>query len=122
MTRGMSSHTLHYTVAANDTLDRREAQIVYRDRLNNSTADTLTILQAQKDAIIVSEKEVKVGSEGGTVEVKIDANVDFEMQLPDVDWISEASTRGLSTHNKYLKIEKHERNFKNGRNCFQEYS
>lgn len=106
MTRGMSSHTLHYTVAANDTYDRREAQIVYRDRLNNSTADTLTILQAQKDAIIVSEKEVKVGSEGGTVEVKIDANVDFEMQLPDVDWISEASTRGLSTHNKYLKIEK----------------
>lgn len=104
MTRGMSSHTLHYTVAANDTYDGREAKIVYRDRSDNSIADTLTILQAQKDAIIVSEKEVKVGSEGGTVEVKIDANVDFEMQLPDVDWISEVSTRGLSTHKKYLKI------------------
>ena len=104
MTRGMSSHTLHYTVAANDTYDGREAKIVYRDRSDNSIADTLTILQAQKDAIIVSEKEVKVGSEGGTVEVKIDANVDFEMQLPDVDWISEVSTRGLSTHKKYLRI------------------
>ena len=104
MTRGMSSHTLHYTVAANDTYDGREAKIVYRDRSDNSIADTLTILQAQKDAIIVSEKEVKVGSEGGTVEVKIDANVDFEMQLPDVEWISETSTRGLSTHKKYLKI------------------
>ena len=104
VTRAMSSHTLHYTVAANDTYDGREAEIIYRDRSDNSIADTLTILQAQKDAIIVSEKEVKVGSEGGTVEVKIDANVDFEMQLPDVDWISETATRGLSTHKKYLRI------------------
>ena len=37
-------------------------------------------------------------------QVKIDANVDFEMQLPDIEWISESSTRGLSTHKKYLKI------------------
>lgn len=104
MTRGMSSHTLHYTVAANDSYDGRKAEIIYRDKSNSSIADTLTVMQAQKDAIIISEKEVKVGSEGGTVEVKIDANVDFEMQLPDVDWISETSTRGLSTHKKYLKI------------------
>lgn len=104
MTRGMSSHTLHYTVAPNDSYDGRKAEIIYRDKSDSSIADTLTILQAQKDAIIISEKEVKVGSEGGTVEVKIDANVDFEMQLPDVEWISETSTRGLSTHKKYLKI------------------
>ena len=104
MTRGMSSHTLHYTVAPNDSYDGRKAEIIYRDKYDSNIADTLTILQAQKDAIIISEKEVKVGSEGGTVEVKIDANVDFEMQLPDVEWISETSTRGLSTHKKYLKI------------------
>lgn len=104
MTRGMSSHTLHYTVAPNDSYDGRKAEIIYRDKSDSNIADTLTILQAQKDAIIISEKEVKVGSEGGTVEVKIDANVDFEMQLPDVEWISETSTRGLSTHKKYLKI------------------
>lgn len=104
MTRGMSSHTLHYTVAPNDSYDGRKTEIIYRDKSDSSIADTLTILQAQKDAIIISEKEVKVGSEGGTVEVKIDANVDFEMQLPDVEWISETSTRGLSTHKKYLKI------------------
>ena len=104
ITRGMSSHTLHYTVASNDSYDGRKAEIIYRDKSDSSIADTLTVMQAQKDAIIISEKEVKVGSEGGTVEVKIDANVDFEMQLPDVEWISETSTRGLSTHKKYLKI------------------
>ena len=104
VTRAMSSHTLHYTVAANDTYDGRETKIVYRDRQDNSIADTLTIRQAQKDAIIVSEKAVKVGSEGGTVEVKIDANVDFEMQLPEADWISDVSTRALVTHSRYLKI------------------
>lgn len=104
MTRGMSSHTLHYTVAPNDSYDGRKAEIIYRDKSDSNIADTLTVMQAQKDAIIISEKEVKVGSEGGIVEVKIDANVDFEMQLPDIEWISESSTRGLSTHKKYLKI------------------
>ena len=104
MTRGMSSHTLHYTVAPNDSYDGRKVEIIYRDKSDSSIADTLTVMQAQKDAIIISEKEVKVGSEGGIVEVKIDANVDFEMQLPDMDWISETVTRGLSTHKKYLRI------------------
>lgn len=104
MTRGMSSHTLHYTVAPNDSYDGRKAEIIYRDKSDSNIADTLTVMQAQKDAIIISEKEVKVGSEGGIVEVKIDANMDFEMQLPDIEWISESSTRGLSTHKKYLKI------------------
>lgn len=104
LSRSMSSHTLYYTVSANETYDAREAKIIYRDKGNNDIADTLTIRQAQKDAIIVSEKEVKVDYKGGTVEVKIDANVDFEMQLPSVDWIGETSSRALITHTKFLTI------------------
>ena len=104
LSRSMSSHTLYYAVSANETYDAREAKIIYRDKGNNDIADTLTIRQAQKDAIIVSEKEIKVDYEGGTVEVKIDANVDFEMQLPSVDWIGETSSRGLITHTKFLTI------------------
>lgn len=104
LSRSMSSHTLYYTVSANETYDAREAKIIYRDKGNNDIADTLTIRQAQKDAIIVSEKEVKVDYKGGTVEVKIDANVDFEMQLPSVDWIGETPSRALITHTKFLTI------------------
>lgn len=104
VTRSMSSHTLYYTIDANETYDNREAKIVYKDKKNESIADTLTIRQAQKDAIIISEKDVKVGSESSTIEVKIDANVEFEMQLPQVDWISEIESRALTTHKKYLRI------------------
>ena len=104
LARSMSSHTLHYTVAANDSYDSREAVIIYRNKDNYDVADTLTIRQAQKDAIILSEKNITVGNESCIVDVTIDANVDFEMQLPDVDWISEVSSRSLTTHKKQLQI------------------
>lgn len=102
--RSMSSHTLHYMVAANDSYDSREAVIIYRNKDNYDVADTLTIRQAQKDAIILSEKNITVGNESCIVDVTIDTNVDFEMQIPDVDWISEASSRLLTTHKKQLQI------------------
>lgn len=106
-TRGMSSHTLYYTIDANESYDSREAKIVYRNKAKE-TADTLTITQAQKDAIILGQKEITVKSEGETIEVKLSANVNYEVEMPDVDWITTASTRGLTEHTLYYKIAKNE--------------
>ena len=104
-TRAMSSHTLYYAIDANTTYDSREAKIVYRNRENN-VADTLTIVQAQKDAIILGQKEITVGAEGETIEVKLSANVDYEVEMPDVDWIATTTTRALTEHTLYFKIAK----------------
>ena len=102
--RGMSSHTLKYIVAVNETYDSRSAEIVFYDK-NSDLKDTLKVVQAQKDAIILSQKEMALKSNGETIEVKLSSNVDFEMILPDVKWISEStSTRSLVEHKKYLTI------------------
>ena len=101
--RGMSSHTLQYTIAANEGYDSRSAEIIFYDK-NSSLRDTLKVLQAQKDAIILSKKEINVKSEGETIEVKLSANVDFEVTMPEVDWISQVSTRGLTRHTLYYKV------------------
>lgn len=106
-TRAMSSHTLHYTVDANTAYDSREAKIIYRNKQKN-IVDTLTVIQAQKDAIVLSKKEVTVKAEGETIEVKLSTNVDYEVIMPEVDWICVATTRGLTEHTLYYHVEKNE--------------
>ena len=102
--RGLSSHTLKYVVKANEGYDARSASIVFFDK-NSELKDTLVVNQAQKDAIILSKKEISVTSDGGTIEVKVASNVDFEISMPDVDWIKRVGSRGLVDYSLYFSIE-----------------
>lgn len=57
--------------------------------------------------IILSQKTIKVGYEGGVIDVNIQANTDFELQTPTVEWIHEVPmTRALQSHTRYLTIDK----------------
>ena len=103
--RGMSSHTLKYVISPNEGYDARSAEIIFYDK-NSDLKDTLKVVQAQKDAIVISEKNFSVSKEGGTIEVKVNTNVDFEVQIPsDITWISQTDSRALSEKSIYLKIE-----------------
>lgn len=102
--RGLSSHTLKYIVSANEEYDNRSTSIVFYDK-NSDLKDTLKVVQAQKDAIIISEKNINVEDYGGTIEVKLNTNVDFEVQIPsDVTWVTQAYSRALTEKSIYLKI------------------
>jgi len=102
--RGMSSHTLKYVIATNEGYDSRSAEIIFYDK-NSDLKETLKIVQAQKDAIVISEKNFNINREGGTIEVKVNTNVDFEVQIPsDVTWVSQTDSRALTEKSIYLKI------------------
>lgn len=102
--RGMSSHTLKYVIAANEGYDSRSAEIIFYDK-NSDLKDTLKVVQAQKDAIVISEKNISVAKEGGTVEIKVNTNVDFEVQIPaEATWISQTDSRALTKKSIYLKV------------------
>ena len=102
--RGLSSHTLKYIISANEGYDSRSAYIVFYDK-NSDLKDTLVVNQAQKDAIILSKKDISVVSEGGTIEVKVASNVDFEVQIPtEATWITQTDSRALVENSVYLKI------------------
>ena len=104
-TRGASSHTLQYVIDANEGYDSRSAEIIFYDKKSN-LKDTLKVIQAQRDAIIISKKEFNVKSEGETIEVKLSANVEVDITIPDTDWISEVKTRGLTESTLYFKVAK----------------
>lgn len=98
--RGASSHTLKYVINPNETYDSRSAQIIYFDKNNTASADTLTIIQVQKDAIVIANNEYTIDAKEQTIEVELSSNIDYTISIADdgKDWISRVeNTRSLTT-------------------------
>ena len=113
--RAMSSHTLKYIISPNEDYDSRSAEIVFYDK-NSNVTDTLKVIQAQKDAIVISQKNYEVKAEGETIEVKLSTNVDIEMQKPSsATWITQTTSRALNEKSIYLKV--YENTGENDRNA-----
>lgn len=110
-TRGMSSHTLYYTIAPNETYDSREAEIIFYDK-NSAVKDTLKIVQVQKDAIIIGKKEYKISANGETIGIELSSNINYDISLPTgcswIKMIDTPITKGLEQHTVYLKIDKND--------------
>lgn len=93
-TRGMSSHTLGYTISPNEEYDTRTAEIVFYDN-NSDLKEIVKIVQMQKDAIIIAQNEYTIEAKGGNLEFDINTNVDFEVTC-SVNWLRQnIATRGL---------------------------
>lgn len=92
--RAVSTHTHHYTVSPNDTYDSREVKIVFYDPKDKNVADTVTIYQLQKDAIVLAQDEYIMEAKGGELDFTVSANVEFKVSV-SADWIEQISTRGL---------------------------
>lgn len=111
MTRGMSSHTVYYTISANEENEARRAKIIFYDKENVAIADTLTVIQAQKDAVVVDNKSIELHSPNDTI-IAIDVNANVEVEVRPADtcqWITESTaTRGLQLRKVYLKAARNE--------------
>lgn len=104
-TRGLTTHTLNYTVDANTSYDSREAQIIVTDTKNNKS-ETITITQVQKDAIVLAKSEYEFGIDGGNLDFEIQTNVDVTVTISDnaKDWIQQVETRALETKALYFNV------------------
>ena len=70
-------------VAANDTYDARSATVSFKV---GEKSYVLTVIQAQKDAIVLTQDSIQAEAEGGEIPFVIKANVDVEA-VADVAWI-----------------------------------
>ena len=94
--------TIKASVLKNDSNDSRTATVTFT--AGTKTA-TYTIVQSQLNALVIATTEYEVPAEGGTVEVKVSANVDYQVIIPDaVDWVENATTRGMTESTVVLKV------------------
>lgn len=93
-TRSMKSHTLRFEVDANESHAVRTANIVIINTAKN-LQQTVKVVQAFKDALVIMENEFEVEAEGGSIEVKVKHNNNVTWES-DVAWIHDApSTKAL---------------------------
>ena len=113
--RAVSTHTHHYTVSSNDTYDSREAKIVFYNPEDENVADTVSIYQMYKGAILIARNEYQFDVKGGNLNLTVQTNLDFNVEISDT-WIQQVQpTRALTEYNLSFAIsENTEQNDREG--------
>lgn len=103
-TKTYQTGTIVFSIAKNTTYSNREGTIIFRAK-DESISKTISIFQAQEDALIISEKEIELDEVGGTFSITIQSNVDFTVSEPDVEWLRALATRGLTDNMLYYEYD-----------------
>lgn len=101
-TKAMSTNTFHFTVDANEGTDSREADVFFTNTANG-LSETLHVIQAQKDAIVIAQSTYEIPSDGGKFTVRISHNVDFTTDI-SADWITNATTKAMVTEDIVFNV------------------
>lgn len=106
-TKGLSTSTLTFDVAANDSFSKREGEITF-----TSTAGTEVVKVYQEcdtPTIIVSSDQYELSAESGQFSVEVRSNVDVSFEVPSAcDWIHETATKSMSTNTFHFSVDENE--------------
>lgn len=105
-TRSVSTNTFYFDIAVNEEYDQRTAEIKFSNA-DKGLSEVVTIVQAQKDAIVIAEDSYSVSGQGDAIEIAVGHNVEFDIEI-DVDWISQVQTRALETSTLIFNVAKNE--------------
>ena len=101
-TKSLQTYKYQFRVLPNETYDGREAQIIFKDN-HSMMADTVFVYQTTKDALLLTKDRYEVEIQGGTIDVEVKSNIDFEVNILN-DWITPVQTKGLETYYLFFQI------------------
>lgn len=96
--RALTSHNLSFTIDASEEYEKREGQIIITSA---NKEEIITVYQGGGGLLTLSSNDITMGSEGGTAEIVVNSNFDFDIEMPNVDWLQKenaATTRAISSH------------------------
>ena len=106
-TKGLTTSTMTFDVAANDSFNKREGEITF-----TSTAGSEVVKVYQEcdtPAMIVSSDHYELPAESGQFDVQVRSNVDVTFEIPsDCDWLRETKTKSMSTNTFHFSVEENE--------------
>ena len=103
-TKALTSTILVFSIEKNETFDAREGRITVIPDQPGVSEQAIIVKQAQKDAVIVEKSSYDMPYGGGEIELKLDANVSFDVK-PEADWIHHIQTKALSRSTVYLTVD-----------------
>ena len=104
--RALSGSTIRLNISANPENSGREGHVTIREK-NGTLWETVKIFQNQKDALILTSKEVTVGFGGEEFSVELRSNIEYDVEWTD-SWIRKAGTRSMRTDRITFAAERHQ--------------
>ena len=105
-TKTLTTSTLVFKIAENPETSRREGTIIIR---SGDLSETISVYQAgAAPAIVISPDKYIVSDQGETIKVEVNSNVEYTVEMPAVDWITENAVRSISSHTHYYTISPNE--------------
>ena len=106
--RALTTHKHILAIAASQEAVKREGIITFK---SGDIVETVKVYQAGEAVLLLSQNEFNVSDTGETISIDIKSNVEFGVQMPEVDWIKEDVTgRGMSSHTLKYTIAPNEEN------------
>ena len=94
---------LVFNVKPNDKTEDREAVITVKDK-NSDLSQTFTIKQIV-GSIILEDSYFEVDAKGGSIEVNLSTDIDFEVIIPEnIDWVTRIETKSLEKRTFNLNV------------------
>ena len=101
-TKGLTASELQFTINKYDGADTRVGEIHIK---NGNLSDTIKIYQTGEKVLVLNPKEYTVSDKGTTIEIDVTSNLDYEIIMPSVDWITQIEqTRGIITNTRSFSI------------------
>lgn len=102
VSRGLSTSILAFQIQPNKEFEKREGKITI---IGNNLSETVTVYQEGiSSAIVLSQNEYIIGSTGETITIQVKSDLNYEMKMPEADWIQISESRAVSTYTHYLTI------------------
>ena len=99
----LESSKLTFTIDPSDEYEKREGRIYFKAR---DEEEVVTIYQAGSGKLVLSQNEYNLTSSEQEFSIDVNSNFDFGMEMPEVDWLKEntSKTRGMSSHTLKFKV------------------
>ena len=105
-TRGVTTSSLLFRVKENEDTEKREGKIIIH---TGELSEVFTVYQeGASPELILTRNEYTVGSDTAEIKIELKSNVFYDMQLPEVDWITERKSRAVSSYTHYLSVSANE--------------
>ena len=99
--------TVKFTITENTDYEDRSVSVTIK---SGTASKSFIISQKGVEALLLTTDKYEVTQEGGTVEVEVKANIDYQMEISEdaKAWIKESSSRTLTTKKHQLEIAMNE--------------
>lgn len=88
-TRALETSNLNFIVKPNETVNKREGTITVK---SGALSQIINVSQAGlTPTLTIKQKQYDVAADGETITIEIDANIDYSIQMPNVEWITDVS-------------------------------